>query len=206
MATTLRQGTAADLDGVVAVFLDCWRTSYATVLPARVRDSMTEASARELWRTAFARASDSTVLVAVEGTVEVDTAVASSTPGSPAGAVLGVARWSQQVGSTRGDVHSLYVSPRAQGRGLGTVLLDAAVARLAASGAEVARLWVFESNRASLDFYRSRGFAFDGRRRTEAAYGVSELGLSLPITQRAPATAEVASARTTKAGTAEAGT
>lgn len=172
MALTVRPAVASDLDGVVAVFLDCWRTSYAEVLPADVRESMTEESARELWRSAFGRAG-STVLVAVPG-------------GSPHGPVAGVVRFSRQESSVRGgsvagDVDSLYVSPHSQGQGLGTVLLDAAVAGLAASGAEAARLWVFESNHSSLAFYRSRGWSDDGRRRTEEAFGVPELGLSRAV-------------------------
>lgn len=181
MTLTVRPAVASDLDGVVEVFLDCWRTSYAAVLPADVRESMTEESARELWRSAFRRAG-STVLVAVPG---------RATGPAPDGPVVGVVRFSRQessvpAGSAPGDVDSLYVSPHSQGQGLGTVLLDAAVAGLAASGAEAARLWVFESNRPSLAFYRSRGWSDDGRRRTEEAFGVPELGLSRAVAPLAP--------------------
>jgi ribosomal protein S18 acetylase RimI-like enzyme len=176
MALTVRPAVASDLDGVVAVFLDCWRTSYAEVLPVDVRESMTEESARELWRSAFGRAG-STVLVAVPG---------GATGAALDGPVAGVVRFSRQESSVRGgsvpgDVDSLYVAPHSQGQGLGTVLLDAAVAGLAASGAEAARLWVFESNHSSLAFYRSRGWSDDGRRRIEEAFGVPELGLSRAV-------------------------
>jgi ribosomal protein S18 acetylase RimI-like enzyme len=57
----------------------------------------------------------------------------------------------------QGEVESLCVIPRARGRGLGTALLNATEARLAALGATTIRIVVMEGNHAAAAFYRSRG-------------------------------------------------
>ena len=55
-------------------------------------------------------------------------------------------------------VHALYVHPRAQGRGLGSALLDDAK-----QGAARLELWVAEANGPARAFYAAQGFAEAGR-------------------------------------------
>ncbi len=61
------------------------------------------------------------------------------------------------VGYTRATptwLDDLYVLPDAQGRGVGTALLD----RVLAEHPDGVGLWVFESNRPARDFYARHGF------------------------------------------------
>lgn len=64
------------------------------------------------------------------------------------GRVLGYTR------STRTWLDDLYVVPEAQGRGVGTALLE----RVLADHPDGIGLWVFESNRPARDFYARHGF------------------------------------------------
>ena len=56
------------------------------------------------------------------------------------------------------ELYSIYILGRAQGTGLGTALLEAAV------GVSPAYLWVLEDNVRAQAFYRRHGFQPDGKR------------------------------------------
>ncbi len=153
--TLIRDAGAADLDAVVAVFLRCWRESYAGVLPPALIARMDETSARAIWARALVTGG---VVVAEDG------------------GVLGVTRVTTDDGV--GRVESLYVSPDAQGRGVGRELLAEAENRLIAAGARVGALWVFRDNEPSRGFYRRAGWAPDGTERVEEQFGAPEIGLA----------------------------
>ena len=76
-----------------------------------------------------------------------------------------------------GYVSSLYVSPRAQGGGVGRLLLAEAEKRLRESGSRTARLWVFEGNAPSRAFYVRQGWRPDGRRETLPEWGQPQVGM-----------------------------
>ncbi len=157
MSLDLRPATPADVDAVVSVFLACWRESYRGVLPDSTIDAMSDEKAKQLWDRAL-NSGDGEVLVA-----------------ESAATVVGVTRLA--VNGTEGVVHSLYVSPRSQGSGLGSQLLSAASTRLAALGVHDASLWVFAANAPSLAFYRRHGWMPDGGQRTQEEFGEAELRL-----------------------------
>lgn len=149
----IRSANIDDLDAITAVFLECWRVSYAEVLPAQVLERMDEQSARDLWKVAL-ECSGVTLLAEAEG------------------GALGLSRTS--VSDEVGYLASLYVSPRSQGSGLGSRLLAAAEASMLGAGARVATLWVFAANEPSMAFYRGRGWLATGATRVEEAFGALE--------------------------------
>jgi ribosomal protein S18 acetylase RimI-like enzyme len=157
----LREASLDDLEQVVEVFLACWRGSYATVLPEPLVASMTDERATALWRRALNSPTGTTVVAVRDGHV------------------LGVTRF--DTAGQQGAVHSLYVSPDAQGLGLGTRLLDHATAAFVACGQRSAELWVFADNAPSIAFYGSRGWRPDGGSRVEAQFGEPELRLHKPL-------------------------
>lgn len=158
----VRPAEVGDLNQIVEVFLACWHESYAAVLPQRLVDAMTDERARDLWTRAVRESAPGHLLVAV---------------GSEPARVVGVTRLGPVVDAT-GHVASLYVWPPAQGLGVGRLLLEAAGARLARSGASSATLWVFRDNAASIAFYRHLGWVPDGQERTQPEFGEPELRLS----------------------------
>ena len=56
------------------------------------------------------------------------------------------------------ELRALYVDPPAQGAGVGSALLDAAVDALRASGHAEAFLWTFEANGLARAFYERHGW------------------------------------------------
>lgn len=172
MNLEVRRATPDDLSGVLDVFLDCWRESYRGVLPASAIDAMTDERAEALWRRVLA---DTTgvVLVAVDAPVDAS---------AGHGRVVGITRYAvgtgtdagSDAGAVEGAVHSLYVSPRVHGGGVGTLLLSRATDALRSAGAAAATLWVFAANAPSIGFYESRGWRPDGETRTQADFGEPE--------------------------------
>ena len=163
MTLEVRRATPDDLSGVLGVFLGCWRESYQGILPERSISEMTDERAEALWRRVLA---------------------------DPVGVVLVAVREGEIVGITRyalgedgeGAVHSLYVSPRAHGGGIGRQLLTAAVDAMAAAGLTHARLWVFASNTPSIGFYEKQGWVADGTTRTQDEFGALEQRMRRELT------------------------
>jgi len=165
---TTRAATATDREGIVATFLGCWLVTYAATLPAPLVQAMTPVRAEALWRQILNEAAAGEVIVA-ESVTRTD------------GGIVGVTRWAVDADgpdAPHGAVHSLYVSPAAQGRGIGAMLLAAATGCLAATGVEVARLWVFRDNAPSIAFYRRSGWVPDGCTRVQAEFGEPEIRLA----------------------------
>lgn len=158
----LRVAGQDDVEQLAAVFLDCWRISYAPVMPAALADRMTARQALVLWADAVRRPGQ-TILAA--------------TGEEPPRAVLGFVGFRSLEDGT-GYVSSLYVSPRRQGGGVGRLLLGAGEKELRESGARTARLWVFEDNEPSRAFYARQGWRPDGRRETLPEWGQPQVGMT----------------------------
>jgi GNAT superfamily N-acetyltransferase len=183
MASTLRPATFADLDGIVAVFLACWRNNYVRVMPERLVSSMTTERAKTLWEPALREDAPADGGPVVVVAAETSGGVPAAGGGHPT--VCGVTRWSLQEG--QGTIHSLYVDPALQGGGVGALLLQAAEDGIAAAGAATATLWVFGDNTPSLAFYRRRGWAPDGVVRTSTEFGEPEVRLAKVLKEAGPA-------------------
>jgi GNAT superfamily N-acetyltransferase len=155
---TLRPAEIDDLDAVVAVFLGCWRSTYAGRLPAPLVATMSDDAARSLWSGALTTPDRRVVLAEV------------------AEQVRGVVGF--EVDGDDGWVHSLYVAPEAQGHGVGSTLLDHASDRLREAGCHRAYLWVFPDNTPTISFYARHGWTPDGAERVEERFGENEIRLS----------------------------
>ncbi len=158
MTIALRPATPDDRDAIVDIFLGCWRQSYAGFLPPSTIDAMTNERASSLWK-GLLEGGPGTVLVAVEGQQ-----------------VMGVTRY--EARDDTGIVESLYVAPRAHGRGIGTLLLERAAAVMGTDEPRDLVLWVFADNAPAIAFYQRLGWVPDGHSRTQEAFGVRELRLA----------------------------
>lgn len=160
---TVREARPDDLTAVATVFLACWRTSYAGILPTGVIGLYDEDGARALWHPTLSSPSADAVVFVAEQTGR---------------GVLGVIRIGKDPDEpAAGHVYSLYVRPDAQGLGVGRRLLTAADARFRGTGVHEATLWVFAVNTAALGFYSRLGWQPDGGQRVEPQYGEPELRL-----------------------------
>lgn len=154
MTPDVRRATPDDLSGVLGVFLACWRESYRGILPDAAIEAMTDERAEALWRRVLADPLGEVIVAERDGEI------------------VGVTRYATTAGE--GAVHSLYVSPRAHGGGIGTGLLSCVADALRAAGADAATLWVFAANAPSIAFYESRGWHSDGATRTQPEFGEPE--------------------------------
>ena len=158
---TVRRASIEDADAFRAVFLDCWRVSYAAIMPAKLVESMTQERADELWRSALSAGTDTYVAAVADDSAQ----------------IAGFAGYRLDEPSV-GYVSSLYVSPFTQGGGYGRLLLTRCEDELRTLGAARARLWVFEQNEPSKAFYSRLGWSFDGRRETLEEWGEPQVGMS----------------------------
>ena len=166
---SVRPAVNGDIDQIVEVFLACWRDTYAAALPQRLIAAMTDERARDIWARVDQEAAPGELLVAV-----------AALPAR----IVGVTRFGPVIDGT-GHIGSLYVSPLAQGLGVGRTLMEAATESLTRSGGTTATLWVFRDNAPSIAFYRHLGWLPDGSRRTQAEFGEPETRMWRPITPAA---------------------
>lgn len=158
----LREAVPGDVEPVAALFLRCWRESYAEVLPADAIAVFDDESARALWHRALAAPRPDT-----RGVVATD-----------ADRVVGVVRMGRDPDEPGvGHVFSLYVDPSVQGGGVGRRLLDSTLSWFRSEGLAQATLWVFEANRRARVFYAMAGWQPDGVTRVEPEFGEPEVRL-----------------------------
>jgi ribosomal-protein-alanine N-acetyltransferase len=80
------------------------------------------------------------------------------------------------------DVQTIAVAPRAQGRGLGRELLDAAIAEARRRGCSQVMLEVAHDNEPAIALYTSVGFESLGRRRDYYGPGLDAVIMRLRLT------------------------
>jgi ribosomal protein S18 acetylase RimI-like enzyme len=166
-ALSLRPARAEDLDAIADLFLACWRTSYRGVLPTQVVEIYGPDQARSLWRRSLVDAADERQVVVAERS---------------GGEVLGVITTGRDPEHREwGHIFSLYVHPRAQGRGVGSRLIALAIERFREAGLSTASLWVFEANAGARAVYEHLGWLPDGARRFEPGYGEPEIRLTCSV-------------------------
>lgn len=107
--------------------------------------------------------------------------ICSTEPGAE---ILGVCSFGpDRVDASIGEVYALYLSPARAGMGLGRLLMQDAVARLAEAGFGRANLWVLEGNERAISFYEKAGFRLTGKTKAEnlGTVELRELQMSLGL-------------------------
>ena len=153
-AVALRTATLADLDMLAAIHEASAREAYRHIFPPAA------AFPREAARAEIAlhlRDPAKRTIVAICDGAGVGLVVAGPARDVPPTLSHG----------TVGQVSLLHVHPAARDRGIGTLLLDAALAWLTSAGHARAVLWVLVANDRARRFYEQRGWQDDGARRVE---------------------------------------
>jgi GNAT superfamily N-acetyltransferase len=128
----IRPATPADADAIAAVQARAWRHAYADIVEPEHMPEPEQTAPR------FADA------IAAAGGVFV---------WDQDGRVVGFAALDGN------ELVAIYVDPHAQGAGVGSALLDAAIEALRAAGHAEALLWTFEANGLARAFYERHGWA-----------------------------------------------
>jgi ribosomal protein S18 acetylase RimI-like enzyme len=159
----VRAAQVADAEGIARVQIASWRQAYAGIMDPGYLAGLDLPRRTEVWRRLL-----------VDG--------ASLAVAERAGAVVGFAAYGPSMDDDTPDatsdgtgmVYAIYVDPQMQGSGIGTALMNRAVADLGARGYAEAVLWVFEANGPARRFYAKGGWRPDGTERDEA-WGDREL-------------------------------
>jgi ribosomal protein S18 acetylase RimI-like enzyme len=155
----IRDATLADTEAIAALHLASWRSAYQGIVPDGFLESITRESRIVRWRNALSPAGSphTETIIAVDGAV-----------------ILGLCSFGprrEPASSEVGEVYALHVHPGLRRSGIGTLLLEAAVRRLAARGCVTAVLWVLRDNMSARAFYEARGWSPTGEEMVEHRSG-----------------------------------
>jgi ribosomal protein S18 acetylase RimI-like enzyme len=170
--TVVRPARAADAAQIALVHVRSWQAAYRGLLPQSYLDGLDPAQRVTRWRLALSAApvSRGGVLVADDGEQLLGFVDYSASRDAD------ISRDGDTGRAQVGEVNALYLLPAAWGRGVGRLLMEAALARLTQAGFAQATLWVLDTNARARRFYAAGGWSADGAVKCDDSRG-------FPITQ-----------------------
>jgi ribosomal protein S18 acetylase RimI-like enzyme len=171
LGAAIRTALPADVAPIAVLHLESWRAAYAGFVSEDFLRSVTLESRLERW----GRALNPSLSPLTETVVAHDGAT-----------ILGVCSFGfqRQPPSLRvGEIYSLHVRPDVKRRGLGKLLLDESLHRVASRGCERCVLWVLRDNADARRFYESQGWSPTGEEMVEDRSGwqIPETRYAIPI-------------------------
>lgn len=150
----VRTASLSDVSAIAVLHLASWRTAYRGIVPDEYLRDVTLEGRQARWTRALSapESRHTDTLVAVHRDE-----------------VIGVCSFGPRedgIAST-GEIHSLHIQPERRRAGLGTLLFDNAVRRLAERRFVIAVLWVLEANAGARRFYEVLGWLPTGEQRVE---------------------------------------
>jgi ribosomal protein S18 acetylase RimI-like enzyme len=159
--TVIRAARVADAAQIAMVQVRSWQGAYRGLLPQAYLDGLDPAQRVGRWERSLAEAEDrgNGVLVA-----------------DASGTLLGFVGYSPSRDGDAdparvGEIDAIYLLPIAWGKGVGRLLMDAALARLADARFDWVTLWVLDTNVRARRFYEAGGWLADGARKVEDSRG-----------------------------------
>lgn len=139
------KATASDSAAIAQILVSSWQAAYRGIMPDEMLDNLSIQQREEVWRNHlnsggeayFLRLSGEAV-----GVVEVCKFRDS---------IEGFSEW--------GEIPVIYLLPERYGYGLGSELMQFALAILAQRGQENVGIWVLQKNTRAIHFYKAHGFS-----------------------------------------------
>jgi ribosomal protein S18 acetylase RimI-like enzyme len=151
--------------------LASWRATYTAITPPEFMRSITLESRIARWERVFSPPASETTetMLAVDGD-----------------RILGVCSFGPRGTPSdehAGEIYSLHVGPDSIRTGLGRLLLDDALVRLARRGFMTVFLWVLRDNANARGFYEARGWALTGENRSDdrSGFAIAEVCYSIVL-------------------------
>ena len=145
-----RPAVPDDAPAIARVHVASWTEAYRGVIADEALDELTEDRLAPEWRREIEGGASDVAVVDVDGQV--------------AGySRYGPARDEDLDPARTAEVYGFYLHPDVWGRGAGRALMEHVTADLRRRGFEDACLWVVQVNERAQGFYRTLGFAPDGR-------------------------------------------
>jgi GNAT superfamily N-acetyltransferase len=142
----IRRATPADAAAIAAVNIRTWHHAYAEDVDVEAMPTLEERLL--VWRERLADAAATTLAFDQDGRIAGYAGVGADRDGGDAG-----------------ELYAIYVDPVAQGAGVGSALIEAAVQALRDAGYRRALLWTLERNGLARAFYERHGWTMDERTR-----------------------------------------
>lgn len=146
---TVRPALTSDIDSIVEVHDDAWRSAYRGIIPGRELERLVSRRGPRWWRSAIVRRSGLLVF-------EFDSSIAG---------YVSFGRNRTHSLPFAGEVFELYVAPSHQGLGFGRLLFEAARRKLALHGHQSTLVWALAENENAIGFYRALGGVVVGQAR-----------------------------------------
>ena len=168
MEIVVREAVVDDAAAVAAVNLASWEAAYRGIVPDRILDDADLVGRTARWRE----------LIAAGEPILVAEAAAGELVGYCS---LVLPARDPDADPQTGEVAAIYVAPGAFRGGIGTAMLDAALALMRDRGFSTATLWVLSENPRARAFYARHGFHDDGTAQWIDALEAEEMRLRRPL-------------------------
>jgi ribosomal protein S18 acetylase RimI-like enzyme len=166
----IREAQSEDAAGIARVHVDSWRTTYRGIISEEVLANLSYENRERGWARGLSDPNRKTFDFVAE---------------NDSGEIVGFATGGQErTGdqSYKGELYAIYILEQFQGQGVGNILTQAIVQRLAQSGMTSMLVWVLVDN-PSLHFYEALGgqrikqqpIEIGGETYEEIAYGWEDI-------------------------------
>jgi ribosomal protein S18 acetylase RimI-like enzyme len=168
----IRAASTLDAEAIGELHRASWQAAYRGIVPDEFLDGISLESRVVRWRQLLS-ASESPLSETVVA-VDHDTVVGVCRSGP---------RRQPEAGSI-GEVYALHVEPRSWRRGIGTMLLDRTLRRLAGRGFTGGVLWVLRDNWNARHFYEAQGWSATGEEMVDdrSGYAIPETRYAITLT------------------------
>lgn len=165
----IRKAVLADAKGIARVHVDSWIATYRNIVPDIYLDQLSYDAREQLWN----------------GNLKADNNfVAENDEGEIIGFADGGKERTGKYAALQGELYSIYILPKYQGKGIGRSLVKRVVEHLKENGYHSMLIWVLEENH-SRGFYEKMGgkevdrktLTISGKELTEIAYGWEDVDL-----------------------------
>lgn len=154
----VRVASEEDIEQITDVHVASWKSAYRGLIPKNTLENIDREARRAMWARTIAERPSETVISTSHGEI---TGLAN----------FGKYRDSQDIDHC-GEIRAIYVLEKHWRKGIGSKLLEYAVASLSRNHQEVV-LWVLKSNTRAIEFYERHGFSRDGIVKAELLSGVT---------------------------------
>ena len=156
---TVRWADLDDAEGIAAVHIASWQAAYRGLLPKETLDGLRLDQRTEQWR----------IWLAPEGE-RAETLIAERDGAIAGFATLAMPSRDRDEPEGVGEIPALYLDPEARRSGIGSRLVEEALAEMRERGYREALLWMLEGNDPANAFYERTGWRRDGGRRHSQYY------------------------------------
>jgi GNAT superfamily N-acetyltransferase len=161
----IRKAVISDAEGISKVHVDSWRTTYKNILSSEFLASLSYKRREIWWKEAVFNETNFLF-------------VAENDNGQIIGFVNGGKERSGSYGEYKGEVYAFYLLEEEQGKGVGSLLIKAAIDQLKLLHLNSMLIWVLEKNPSRYFYERHGGHIVDrqeveigGVKLHEIAYG-----------------------------------